>query len=58
MNNLIKTLAFMAMSLLMWSCSHRPAVVIAYPSDASNRVEFAAGHLKEALEKGGYEVLD
>lgn len=48
----------MAMSLLMWSCSHRPAVVIAYPSDASNRVEFAAGHLKEALEKGGYEVLD
>ena len=50
MNRLIKTFALSLMALAVWSCSSRPTVAIEYGDDASNRVKFAAGHLRTALE--------
>lgn len=57
MTRFLKLLAFVAIVLAACACSHRPGVVIEYPDDASNRVKFAADHLKESLEKNGYDVL-
>lgn len=58
MNRLIKTFALSLMALAVWSCSSRPTVAIEYGEDASNRVKFAAEHLRTALEANGYEVLE
>ncbi|MDE6327092.1 MAG: glycoside hydrolase family 20 zincin-like fold domain-containing protein [Duncaniella sp.] len=58
MTKFFKSLAVAFTTIAVWSCSERPTVAIEYPEGASNRIEFAAGHLKSQLEENGYNVVD
>lgn len=47
----------MLVAVMAWSCSNRQTVALQYPDDASNRMKFAAEHLKSGLERKGFNVV-
>lgn len=57
MKSLIRYMLVAVIAAVAWSCESRK-IAIEYPEDGSNRVKFAAEHLKGALEAKGYDVLD
>lgn len=57
MKSLIRYILIAVIAAITWSCESKK-IAIEYPEDGSNRVKFAAEHLKSALEAKGYDVLD
>lgn len=57
MKSLFKYVLIAVIAAVSWSCESRK-IALEYPEDGSNRVKFAAEHLKSALEAKGYDVLD
>lgn len=57
MKRLVRYTLAMLVAVMAWSCSNRQTVALQYPDDASNRMKFAAEHLKSGLERKGFNVV-
>lgn len=57
MKRLVRYAMAMLVAVMAWSCSSRQTVALQYPDDASNRMKFAAEHLKAGLESKGFNVV-
>lgn len=57
MKRLVRYTLAMIVAVMAWSCSNRQTVALQYPDDASNRMKFAAEHLKSGLESKGFNVV-